>query len=1154
MKKLLSYLSFYLITQVSLGQSPGDTIVIETFNYSQTYGINQWSPGIRDTVIDFSVLPNVSFEKVLMSYNMRCKNGNVSNGSNTDFGCGEWDASCNTYLHDPSRIDSVKATHPDYTVSGYTGSTFDYTTQPTYDYYQYTQNPGTLDSILSENQYAITSGNIAVTEPLSGTNHSGKAQYLFTASELSSAGLSAGDIDGFLLNALDSGEINFLRVNIKGTTDAVLDANQPETVGFTEVYFSNYTFQIGDNRIQFSTPFNWNGTDNIIVELSFTNTVTGTDIELAGDVVVDKAIYANNGYSIDLAGNTHISVPTTAMSTVNDEITVSFWVYGHPDLLPANTSIIHADDQDGNRNLNLHLPWSNSRVYFDCGYDGNYDRIDKGATVAELEGQWNHWAATKNVTTGEMKLYLNGTLWHSGTNKTRPIELAEMFIGKSNSLQYNYKGNVDEVRVWDVELSASDIQDWMNKSVTSSHPQYSHLVAYYKMDEGTGVDINDDANSAVATITSSNVWDFERGISLNRGFSEASNRPNITFVNGTYNYTSTPITILDSVQLTPNVIEYYSIVSHPNTQQDDEVVVTSQQTVWHATPQNIYDGETGALLSTSAVAIESTTDPVEDMVYYKRYPSKIEIMSFVTPYGINLDLGPEGKTWTFDMTDYLPIFNGSKRMTIERGGQWMEDMDIRFLFIVGTPPRDVLDFQQIWRPESRGYQSIIDNRYFPPKDMPLLANGSYFKVRTAITGHGQEGEFIPREHFVNINNGAQQFDWTVWKECAENPIYPQGGTWVYDRAGWCPGAPTDVEHMDITPYVTAGQTARIDYGLTTASGTSNYIVNSQLITYGPINHTLDAAIVEVREPSNRVEFTRFNSICHEPKVTIQNTGSTALTSLEIKYWVNGASEPHTYQWSGSLEFLETETIALPSDHYLWANLQSNQNKFYVEIKNPNGGTDEYEHNNTYVSNFEIPDVWPTNIVIRFRTNAAAHESSYDVKDDQGNIIFERSNMLANTLYKDTLDLPYGCYSFNVYDSDDDGISWWANNDGNGYIKIRQVGVAGNLKSFEGDFGDNIHFNFTTEAPLDLVEFESEAVAEIYPNPVNSKATLVVNGFEEQVDVWLYNLQGQLVKSVKVNTVNGFYEGQVSLEKLPKGLYLVRITDGYTTKEIKMVKE
>ena len=138
MKKIaLTIMLICAVNSFLYSQSVGDTIVIETFNYNSA---------TRDTVIDFSVLPNVSFEKILMKYNMRCKDGNVSTGSNTNYGCGEWDYSCNTYIYDSTRIDSVLYTHPDYTVSNYSGTNFSYTNQPTYDFFQYTQNPVRLHS------------------------------------------------------------------------------------------------------------------------------------------------------------------------------------------------------------------------------------------------------------------------------------------------------------------------------------------------------------------------------------------------------------------------------------------------------------------------------------------------------------------------------------------------------------------------------------------------------------------------------------------------------------------------------------------------------------------------------------------------------------------------------------------------------------------------------------------------------------------------------------------------------------------------------------------------------------------------------------------------------------------------------------------------
>lgn len=105
-------------------------------------------------------------------------------------------------------------------------------------------------------------------------------------------------------------------------------------------------------------------------------------------------------------------------------------------------------------------------------------------------------------------------------------------------------------------------------------------------------------------------------------------------------------------------------------------------------------GPTG-LLATTLLVVPDGNISITSLPYFRRFPSKFEILSFVTPYGIGLDFGADGETFTFDITDFAPFLKGNKRMTIERGGQWQEELDIRFLFIVGTPPRDVLDIQQI---------------------------------------------------------------------------------------------------------------------------------------------------------------------------------------------------------------------------------------------------------------------------------------------------------------------------------------------------------------------------------------------------------------------------------------------------------------------------
>ena len=165
--------------KASSAQSTGDTIVVETFNYTQTYGVNQWSPGIRDTTIDFPSDSNVSYEKILMLYNMRCKDANVSTSSERDKGCGEWDISCNTYIHDSTSIDSLANTIPSHSISNFSGTTYSYTTQPTYNYYRYLQPNATVTNIINESQSTVGVGVISLDHVLATMKYNGNVFWIY---------------------------------------------------------------------------------------------------------------------------------------------------------------------------------------------------------------------------------------------------------------------------------------------------------------------------------------------------------------------------------------------------------------------------------------------------------------------------------------------------------------------------------------------------------------------------------------------------------------------------------------------------------------------------------------------------------------------------------------------------------------------------------------------------------------------------------------------------------------------------------------------------------------------------------------------------------------------------------------------------------------
>ena len=39
----------------------------------------------------------------------------------------------------------------------------------------------------------------------------------------------------------------------------------------------------------------------------------------------------------------------------------------------------------------------------------------------------------------------------------------------------------------------------------------------------------------------------------------------------------------------------------------------------------------------------------------------------------------------------------------------------------------------------------------------------------------------------------------------EVALYPQGGTWVYDRANWCPGDKATTRNHELTSYINNGE-------------------------------------------------------------------------------------------------------------------------------------------------------------------------------------------------------------------------------------------------------------------------------------------------------------------------------------------------------------
>jgi len=334
---------------------------------------------------------------------------------------------------------------------------------------------------------------------------------------------------------------------------------------------------------------------------------------------------------------------------------------------------------------------------------------------------------------------------------------------------------------------------------------------------------------------------------------------------------------------------------------------------------------------------------------------EFQLGTFVTPYGIRLNLGGEkGWQWIYDITDYSPILKGELDIV---SGNNQELLDLKFIFIKGTPDREVLSVENIYPHGTYNYGKLADDSLLTEKKIYLSEKAEGFRLKARISGHGHFGprnccEWDSKSHSYMINE-ERLFTWNVWKDCGYNPIYPQGGTWQFDRAGWCPGTKVDEYNFELTPKVHPGDSIKLDYQIEAYADNGEkggeFRMSHQLISYGPINFDYDAELTDIVAPSTEDRFSRENPICRNPRVIIKNTGKYKLKTLQITYGLkDGKKSVHT--WHGNLRFLESEEVWLPAPD--WKKLDKNQD-FVVEISKPNNKTDQRDANNRLMSKVKL---------------------------------------------------------------------------------------------------------------------------------------------------------------------------------------------------------
>ncbi|MBA3902052.1 MAG: T9SS type A sorting domain-containing protein, partial [Bacteroidetes bacterium] len=440
----------------------------------------------------------------------------------------------------------------------------------------------------------------------------------------------------------------------------------------------------------------------------------------------------------------------------------------------------------------------------------------------------------------------------------------------------------------------------------------------------------------------------------------------------------------------------------------------------------------------------------------------------------------------------------------------------------------------------------IEN-HLVPRTVNLNPDEKQARLRITPTGHSFGGnqncaEFCQKNYQILLNNNPV-FSQLMWRnDCGMNPLMHQAGTWLYDRSNWCPGEKAITRIHELTPLITPGSNFNIDMNIDAYSYTGgasfnpNYIIEAQMVTYGDPAFLLDATVEDIIAPNNDFNYSRFNPICNNPTIAIKNNGSTPLTSLDINYGIKGGTLQQ-FNWTGTLNFLQTATVNLGS--MTWGSVAGTPDIFEVIVSNPNGQADEYATNDTMRSKLNFTNQFPTEIVLVLRTNSTAYQTSWQLKDDLGNIIAQATpgSFVNNNLYRDTLILQQGCYDLTIHDQGKNGLAFFANNEGTGFARIQKAdGTSAILKNFEADFGTMISHRFTVGYTTHVQEINNDIIFNAYPNPATDKIHFDISlPKNEKLIIRMYNMEGKL-KFEKEFDSSIFPE--ISLDEFSSGIYYI----------------
>lgn len=184
--------------------------------------------------------------------------------------------------------------------------------------------------------------------------------------------------------------------------------------------------------------------------------------------------------------------------------------------------------------------------------------------------------------------------------------------------------------------------------------------------------------------------------------------------------------------------------------------------------------------------------------------NRIQIIRYITPYNV-------GCNHSIDLTQYASLLQGEVEFhvfidTWGTGG-WGLTLDLEYT--AGKPNYTYSNVTEIWD-GNYNFGDPSNLQPVPEITHEILENTESAELVLSTTGHGWGGnntgnaaEFYHAKHDIWVGNSKAYLQ-DLWNKCNPNPDNCSGqqGTWQYDRAGWCPGAISPPDRINLNAYLT----------------------------------------------------------------------------------------------------------------------------------------------------------------------------------------------------------------------------------------------------------------------------------------------------------------------------------------------------------------